>query len=104
MPNPRRRFLGSLLAAPVLPAAFAGSQAPPPSPPPTDADRMAEALAAVVERRYGIGGDDLAEIRKGIAANLRNADRLRAARKLGNGDEPVTVFEARPRLPERGKR
>lgn len=104
MSSPRRLFLGTLAGVPLLPAALRAAQVPPPSPAPTEVDRMAEALAEVVKRRYGPDPADLEEIRKGIVSNLRSADRIRGARKLGNGDEPVTIFEARPRARERGKR
>ncbi len=113
----RRRFLRSLAAAPLLPAALAAPQAPapaPPSPPvpspaasavsspsPSPPGPVAQALGEVVRLRYGsqLEEADLAEVRKGIEDNLQAADRLRKAVKLGNGDEPVNVFH--PRLAPR---
>lgn len=106
MSAPRRRFLKSLAAAPLLPAAIAEAQAPPaaqpaPSPVPAPAavapDPVADALTEVVRLRYGAhfeGTDDLDTVRGEIARNQRSATRLRAL-GLRNGDEPVTVFSAR---------
>jgi hypothetical protein len=57
-----------------------------------------------VRHRYGaqLEPADLAEIDKAIEGNLQAADRLKNAIKLGNADEPVTIFEARPRVRARG--
>ncbi len=104
MSSPRRRFLTALSAVPLLPAALVRPQtATPlagatPAPAPTETDRVAEALTEVVKRRYGSQLDpaDLDEIQKSIVSNLKGADRVRSARRLGNADEPVTVFAARP--------
>src|SRR5688500_1187192 len=107
----RRRFLKALAAAPLLPGAFLPAQAPPPISPavpapaaPTPAATpapgpAAQALGQVVRHRYGaqLEAADLEEIDRGIESNLQAADRLKAAIKLGNADEPVTAFEARPR-------
>ena len=114
MSAPRRRFLKSLAAAPLLPAAVAEAQTPPapsaspvPSPSP-DADPVAGALTEVVRLRYGShfeGTDDLAAVREEIARNLQGAARLRSL-GLRNADEPVTVFSPRvpgPRKPSGGK-
>ena len=38
-------------------------------------------------------------MRREIERNRRAAERLRAAARLANGDEPVTRFEARPPAP-----
>jgi len=114
----RRRFLRSLAAAPLLPAALSAPQppapvpsapsptpAPPaspvPSPSPSPPGPVAQALGEVVRLRYGpqLAEADLGEVRKGIEDNLQAADRLRKAVKLGNGDEPVNVFH--PRLAPR---
>jgi hypothetical protein len=114
----RRRFLRSLAAAPLLPAALSQTPSPPspspappsptptipspaspvPSPSPSPPGPVAQALGDVVRIRYGsqLEEADLAEIRKGIEDNLQAADRLRKAVKLGNGDEPITLF--RPRV------
>jgi hypothetical protein len=112
----RRRFLRSLAAAPLLPAALSQAPRPPspplpsptptipspaspvPSPSPSPPGPVAQALGDVVRIRYGsqLEEADLAEVRKGIEDNLQAADRLRKAVKLGNGDEPVTLF--RPRV------
>jgi hypothetical protein len=107
MSAPRRRFLTSLAAAPLLPAAIADAQTPaapqpaasssPVPAPSPEADPVAGALAEVVRLRYGAhfeGTDDLAAVREEIGRNLQNAARLRAL-GLRNADEPVTVFSAR---------
>ncbi|HVR70063.1 MAG TPA: hypothetical protein VMT87_04385, partial [Vicinamibacteria bacterium] len=64
----------------------------------------AQALGQVVRHRYGaqLAPADLALIDKAIEGNLQAAERLKNAMALGNADEPVTVFEARPRVPARG--
>lgn len=101
--NARRRFLSGLVAAPLAVAAEARSApqaaskpAPPAAPP---ADAVADALAEVVKRRYGtqLEAADLEAIRKSLGEARQNGERLRTAAALGNADEPVTVFEARPR-------
>src|SRR5258708_897745 len=109
MTTPRRRFLGSLAAVPLAPAALALPQAAPPppapSPSPVTPTPMAEALAEVARRRYGAhfeSGDSEAVL-KLVAENLKAAERLQA-HKLGNADEPVTVFTARPRPAKSGAR
>ena len=99
----RRTFLASLAAAPLLPAALAQVAPNPPSPPspsPSPSDEpgpMALALAEAARHRFGahLQAGDVAEIAKGIHANLQAADRLRAV-PLANADEPVTTFAARP--------
>ena len=116
--KPRRGFLKALAAAPFVPAALVATRspaapqaaAPPPpvaAPPPPGATApgpAAQALGQVVRHRYGsqLEADDLAEIDKAIEGNLQAADRLKSAVALGNADEPVTIFEARPRVPARG--
>jgi hypothetical protein len=125
----RRRFLRSLAAAPLLPAALAAPQPPAPvpsapsptpapaasplpSPSPSPPGPVANTLGEVVRLRYGsqLEEADLAEVRKGIEDNLQAADRLRKAVKLGNGDEPVNVFHPRlaprpvPAAPRRRRR
>ena len=108
--RPRRRFLKALAAAPLAPSALWGAQAPPAAPPatpatpaPTGGDTppgpAAQALGQVVRQRYGsqLEAADLLEIEKGIESNLQAAERLKGALVLGNADEPVTLFEARPR-------
>lgn len=107
MSTPRRRFLKSLAAAPLLPRALvepqrAPSPAPSPSPSPVPGP-VAEALAEVVKRRYGshLQAADLEDIQKGIEDNLQAAERLKKGMKLGNADEPVTLFRARPPAPSK---
>lgn len=109
---PRRRFLKSLAAAPLLPAAWAAPQAAPsaapsPSPTPTPSETrpgaVAEALGEAVRHRYGdhLQPADVDQIKKSIEENLLAAERLRKRMKLGNADEPVVVFQARPPSPAR---
>ena len=97
----RRGFLKALAVAPIVPGALA-HQAPgaPPgqgtsaSPP----DSVAEALTEAVRRQFGAHLDaaELEEVRKELERNRAAASRLRAAARLGNADEPVGRFEARP--------
>ena len=110
LPRKRRTFLKAMAGAPLLPVVLAGeakAQAPPsptpgsPSPALADAPApQAKALAEAARHRFGahVRPDDLTEIEKAIDGNLKAAERLRAV-KLGNADEPATVFEARPRRP-----
>jgi hypothetical protein len=94
MKTPRRGFLQSLLAAPLLPDSLVAAQAPSPSPP--AADPVADALAAVVKARYGAQLDaaELDTVRGEIKKSLEAGERLKAV-KLKNGDEPATLFAAR---------
>jgi hypothetical protein len=103
MGSPRRSFLKSLAAAPLLPVALtqvAPNPPQPPSPTPGPSDvpsPMAESLAEAARHRFGVHFEpgDMDEIRKAIHANLQAADRLRKV-KLTNADEPVTLFAAQP--------
>lgn len=104
--NTRRRgFLKSLAVTPLAPAALLDPQvapapaaSPTPSPSPAAPSPAAQALTQVVQHRYGTQLDpgDLDQIAKGIEDNLQAADRLRKRMKLGNADEPVATFRARP--------
>jgi hypothetical protein len=105
LPKKRRAFLKAMAGAPLLPAVLvpaASAQAPVtpvPSPTPSEvAAPLAKALAEGARHRFGahLGPGDLAEIEKAIDGNLKAAERLRTL-KLDPADEPVTVFEARPR-------
>ena len=104
MAAPRRTFLKSLAAAPLLPAALAQTAANPPQPPsPTPAPSsdapgpMALALAEAARHRFGahFAPGDMDEIAKAIQGNLQAADRLHKV-TLANSDEPVTTFAALP--------
>jgi len=105
MSAPRRSFLMSLAAAPLLPAALtqvAPNTPPPlspaPAPSPSDAPGpMALSLADAARHRFGAHFEpgDMEEIRKAIQGNLQAADRLHKV-KLVNADEPVTLFSAQP--------
>jgi hypothetical protein len=109
MTTPRRRFLGTLAAVPLAPAAVALPQAAPstpePSPAPVTPSPVAEALAEVARRRYGahFDGGDSEAVLKLIAESLKAAERLQSP-KLSNADEPVTLFAARPRPAKSGAR
>ncbi len=105
----RRRFLQALAGVPLLPAALARAAAPTPAPSPSAVPSpspppsavpgpLADALTEAARRRFGthIGQGDLDEIKKAIQGNLDAAERLREV-KLTNGDDLVTIFEARPR-------
>lgn len=96
MKTARRGFLQSLLATPFLPDSLASAQAPSPSPPAPDP--VADGLMAVVKARYGAQLDaaELETVHVEIKKSLEASGRLKAMR-LGNGDEPVTVFAARPK-------
>jgi hypothetical protein len=104
MATPRRGFLKTLVAVPLVPTASAVAQAPAatptpaPVPSPTAPGPVAEALTKVIEERYGaqLDADALREIAKGIQDAQDAAGRLRKAVKLTNADEPVTLFSARP--------
>ena len=103
MAAPRRTFLKSLAAAPLLPVALAQTAANPPQPPspspsPSDAPGpMALALAEAARHRFGahFAPGDMDEIAKAIQGNLQAADRLHKV-TLANSDEPVTQFSALP--------
>jgi hypothetical protein len=111
MTTPRRRFLGTLAAVPLAPGALALPQtapapaAPVPSPSPSVPSPVAEALSEVARRRYGsfFADGDAEAVLKLVTENLKAAERLQAW-KLGNADEPVTVFAARPRPAKSGAR
>jgi hypothetical protein len=97
MKTPRRGFLQSLRAAPFLPESLAAAgQAPSPSPAPPEP--VVDALTAVVKARYGAQLDaaELDSVRGEIKKAVEASDRLRSV-KLGNADEPATMFSARPK-------
>ena len=101
MAAPRRGFLKALAGAPMLTATLARQASPGPAPQPAPAgpqDAVAEALAEAVRRQFGAHLDaaELEEVRKELERNRAAAARLRAAARLGNADEPVGRFEARP--------
>jgi hypothetical protein len=101
MATPRRGFLKTLVAVPLVPAASAVAQTPSATPSPSPIPSpgpVAEALTRVVQERYGsqLDADALREIAKGIQDAQDAAGRLRKALSLTNADEPVTLFGARP--------
>jgi hypothetical protein len=101
MKTPRRGFLQSLLAAPFLPPSLA-TAAQAPSPSPTPPDPVVDGLAAVVKARYGsqLDAAELEAVRGEIKKSLEASDKLKAV-KLGNADEPATVFTARAKSEHR---
>jgi hypothetical protein len=58
---------------------------------------VAEALTEAVRREHGAHLDpaSLEAVRKEITRSLESAARMRSALRLGNGDEPATLFTAR---------
>jgi ApbE superfamily uncharacterized protein (UPF0280 family) len=107
----RRGFLKAVAIAPLARAALA--QTPPAAPAPAAtvtpeaADAaVADALAEAVRREHPGRLDAAAveNVKKEIARSLEGAARLRAAARLRNGDEPVTLFGAAPSLAERSRR
>jgi hypothetical protein len=99
MKAPRRVFLGALAAAPLVPAGLVSAETPSVSP---EGAAMAEGLLLVARARFGhhLAPQEVAEVRKGIESVLRSGEKLRSV-ALTNADEPVAIFEARPR-PSRG--
>jgi hypothetical protein len=92
--TPRRAFLRSLAAAPLLPATLGTSLGSQTSPEPSAPGAIiAQAFGDVVRLRYGtqLRPADLQDITKAIEENLSLVEPLRKL-KLGNGDEPVTTF------------
>ena len=106
MTTARRGFLKSLALAPLAPATLA-PQAASAAPPPDGDAAVAEALAEAVKRQFGAHLDDaeMEAVKKELTRNIESAARLRQAARLGNADEPVSRFEARPPMaPEKGGR
>jgi hypothetical protein len=97
MKTARRGFLKGLAATPLVPAALASAEAPPPAAPGGN-EAVAAALAEAVKRQFGehLDAAELAAVRREIARNLDGAARLRRGARLRNADEPVGRFEARP--------
>ena len=92
----RRVFLSALATAPLVPALADAKSAPPPP----DADPALEGLLAAARARFGhsLEPGEVEEVAKGIEGLLKSAARLRKY-PLANGEEPVSVFEARARHP-----
>jgi hypothetical protein len=98
MPVARRRFLLSVAAVPLAPAAVEPQGASAPAPTPEGKEGVAEALAEAVKRQFGAHLDaaEIEAVKKELARGLERGERLRKGARLGNADEPVTLFEARP--------
>ena len=97
----RRGFLKALAVAPVARGALGSQSPPPPAGTPaavSPSDSVSEALAEAVRRQFGAHLDaaELEQVRRELERNRSAAERLRAATRLVNADEPVTRFEARP--------
>jgi hypothetical protein len=100
----RRGFLKALAVAPVVPGALGPQAAPPPAAAPGSpgaSDTVSQALADAIRRQFGAHLDaaELEEVRRELERNRSAAERLRAAARLANADDPVTRFEARPPAP-----
>jgi hypothetical protein len=96
MKTARRGFLKTLAAVPLVPSA-AGA-APDGTASPGGTAAVAQALAEAVKREFGahLDAGELAAVEKELALGLERGARLRRAARLGNADEPVARFEARP--------
>ena len=104
MKAPRRAFLGGLAGAPLLPAGLLKSAAEPPPAAP-DGGAVAEGLLQAARARFGhhLSPSEIVEVRKGIESVLRSGEKLRTV-ALTSADEPVGIFEARPRGTRAGGR
>ncbi|HEV2884032.1 MAG TPA: twin-arginine translocation signal domain-containing protein [Pyrinomonadaceae bacterium] len=83
------------LTAPAQTSTPTPTPAASPSPTPSKPSPLAEAYAEVAKVRFGehIETSQWEQLKRELEANVRNADRLRAA-KLLNGDEPDFIFTA----------
>jgi len=90
MQSARRGFLKALAVVPLAPRAE-GTLTPPPA--------LEVILTQGAENAVGgaFQGAPAADVAKAIASGQKAAQALRAARALTNGDEPVSVFTARPK-------
>lgn len=104
MKAPRRVFLGALATAPLLPVGVARAHAAPPPPTP-EGGAVAEGLLLAARARFGhhLTPAEAEEVKKGIEYVLRSSEKLRLV-ALTNADEPVGIFEARPRATRGGAR
>lgn len=104
MKTPRRVFLGALATTPLLPAGVARAHAEP-SATASEGDAVAESLLLASRARFGhhLTPAEAQEVRKGIEYVLRSSEKLRLV-ALTNADEPVGIFEARPRATRGGAR
>jgi hypothetical protein len=100
--------LASEALAPQAPPAPPATPAPAPAPPAalSGDEAVAEALTEAVKRQFGahLDASELEAVQKEIARSLESARRLRTTARLGNADEPATLFEARPPAPKKGGR
>ena len=104
MKAPRRVFLGALASAPLLPSGVARVHAEPTAAAP-EGDAVAEGLLLAARARFGhyLTPEEAVQVKKGIRDVLRSGEKLRAA-ALTSADEPVGIFEARPRATRGGTR
>ena len=100
MKAPRRVFLGALCTAPLLPSPVARAHTETP-----EGGAVAEGLLSAARARFGhhLTPAEAQEIKKGIEYVLRSGEKLRPF-VLTNADEPVGIFEARPRSARGGAR
>ena len=72
-----------------------------PSPPrqASEGGAVAEALLLAARARFGhhLTPGEVQEVKKGIDSVLRSGDEAAGGRRSSNADEPVGIFEARPR-------
>jgi hypothetical protein len=90
----RRRFLGGLAAAPLVPAALAEAGTLP-SPAPSIPGTQSDLLVLLARERYGahLSEAEIEQLRKVLAETLESTRALRKV-PLANSDEPVTAFAA----------
>jgi len=95
MKSPRRTFLSTLAALPLVPYPATPARAAPAPPATVPGGGLSEGLLAAARARYRLAPDEVDEVRKGIELVLGAADQLHKV-PLVNSDEPVLTFEARP--------
>lgn len=91
--NSRRKFLQTLPAAPLLPAAIGSAVFPVEAEAAAPLPDQVNALAQVVQVRFGeyLKPGDLDDIKRVIERNLRYAEALSKV-KITNSDEPDFMF------------
>lgn len=91
--NSRRRFLQTLPAAPLLPAAIGTVITPSSAEAAAPLPDQVNAMAQVVQARFGeyLKEGDLEDIKRVIERNLRYAEALSKV-KITNSDEPDFTF------------
>jgi lipoprotein-anchoring transpeptidase ErfK/SrfK len=89
----RRRFLQTISAAPLIPAAIGTAITETPAEAAAPIPDQTNALAQVVQARFGeyLKAGDLDDIKRVIERNLRYAEAISKV-KITNGDEPDFTF------------